>query len=101
MAVDAAEAKVVDAVEKRMFIDEKWADATAGGRSRSWTLRPGGCCARWRMRFGTEAKVIAAANDTEYGLVGYVYTNDLRRALRVAESIETGMGVPPTLTYVD
>jgi succinate-semialdehyde dehydrogenase/glutarate-semialdehyde dehydrogenase len=41
--------------------------------------------------FATEAEVVAAANDTEYGLVGYVFTNDLRRALRVAESIETGM----------
>ena len=35
--------------------------------------------------------MVAAANDTEYGLVAYVYTNDLRRALRVAEAIETGM----------
>ncbi|MEU4287685.1 aldehyde dehydrogenase family protein [Kribbella sp. NPDC026596] len=29
--------------------------------------------------------------DTEYGLVAYVFTNDLRRALRVAESIDNGM----------
>ena len=41
--------------------------------------------------FGTEAEAIAAANDTEYGLVAYVFTNDLRRALRVAEALETGM----------
>ncbi|GAA1561065.1 NAD-dependent succinate-semialdehyde dehydrogenase [Kribbella sancticallisti] len=41
--------------------------------------------------FGSEAEVIAAANDTEYGLVAYVFTNDLRRALRVAEAIDTGM----------
>ncbi|HLR97714.1 MAG TPA: NAD-dependent succinate-semialdehyde dehydrogenase [Jiangellaceae bacterium] len=41
--------------------------------------------------FGDESEVIAAANDTEYGLVSFVYTNDLRRALRVAETIETGM----------
>ncbi len=41
--------------------------------------------------FSSEAEVVAAANDTEYGLVAYVYTNDLRRALRVADSIETGM----------
>ncbi|TCO52026.1 succinate-semialdehyde dehydrogenase/glutarate-semialdehyde dehydrogenase [Kribbella antiqua] len=41
--------------------------------------------------FDTEDEVVAAANDTEYGLVAYVFTNDLRRALRVAESIETGM----------
>jgi succinate-semialdehyde dehydrogenase / glutarate-semialdehyde dehydrogenase len=41
--------------------------------------------------FGTEDEVVAAANDTPYGLVAYVYTNDLRRALRVGEAIETGM----------
>ena len=41
--------------------------------------------------FATEEEVVAAANDTPYGLVAYVYTNDLRRALRVGEAIETGM----------
>ncbi len=41
--------------------------------------------------FDTEDEVVAAANDTEYGLVAYVFTNDLRRALRVAEALETGM----------
>jgi succinate-semialdehyde dehydrogenase / glutarate-semialdehyde dehydrogenase len=41
--------------------------------------------------FDTEDEVIAAANDTEYGLVSYVFTNDLRRAIRVAEALETGM----------
>jgi succinate-semialdehyde dehydrogenase/glutarate-semialdehyde dehydrogenase len=41
--------------------------------------------------FSDEQQVVAMANDTEYGLVAYVYTNDLRRALRVAEKLETGM----------
>ena len=41
--------------------------------------------------FKDEAEVINAANDTEFGLVSYVFTNDLRRAVRVAEAIETGM----------
>ncbi len=41
--------------------------------------------------FSTEAEAIEAANDTEFGLVSFVFTNDLRRALRVAEAIETGM----------
>ncbi|HET8602231.1 MAG TPA: NAD-dependent succinate-semialdehyde dehydrogenase, partial [Segeticoccus sp.] len=41
--------------------------------------------------FTDEDEVIKAANDTEYGLVAYVFTNDLRRALRVAERIESGM----------
>ena len=41
--------------------------------------------------FGSEEEAIAAANDTEYGLVAYVYTRDLQRAFRVAEALETGM----------
>jgi succinate-semialdehyde dehydrogenase/glutarate-semialdehyde dehydrogenase len=41
--------------------------------------------------FGSDDEAVAAANDTEYGLVAYVYTADLRRALRVCEALETGM----------
>ena len=41
--------------------------------------------------FADEDEAIAAANDTEYGLVAYVYTRDLKRALRVVEKLETGM----------
>jgi succinate-semialdehyde dehydrogenase / glutarate-semialdehyde dehydrogenase len=41
--------------------------------------------------FTDEDEAIAAANDTEYGLVAYVYTNNLKRALRVVERLETGM----------
>ena len=41
--------------------------------------------------FATEDEVVAAANDTPYGLGASVFTNDLRRALRVGEAIETGM----------
>jgi succinate-semialdehyde dehydrogenase/glutarate-semialdehyde dehydrogenase len=41
--------------------------------------------------FQSEDDAIAAANNTEYGLVAYVYTSDLRRALRVIEKLETGM----------
>jgi succinate-semialdehyde dehydrogenase/glutarate-semialdehyde dehydrogenase len=41
--------------------------------------------------FSTDEQALAAANRTEYGLVAYVYTRDLERALRVAEGIETGM----------
>ena len=41
--------------------------------------------------FADEDEAIAAANDTQYGLVSYVYTRDLRRALRVVEKLETGM----------
>jgi succinate-semialdehyde dehydrogenase/glutarate-semialdehyde dehydrogenase len=41
--------------------------------------------------FDDEAAAIAAANDTEYGLVAYVFTRDIKRALRVSEALETGM----------
>jgi succinate-semialdehyde dehydrogenase / glutarate-semialdehyde dehydrogenase len=41
--------------------------------------------------FDDEDEAIAAANDTEYGLVAYLYTSDLKRALRVSEKLETGM----------
>lgn len=41
--------------------------------------------------FDTEEEAIRLANDTEYGLVAYVYTRDLARGLRVCERIEAGM----------
>jgi succinate-semialdehyde dehydrogenase / glutarate-semialdehyde dehydrogenase len=41
--------------------------------------------------FTDEADAVAKANGTEYGLVGYVYTNDQRRVIRVAEAMEFGM----------
>jgi succinate-semialdehyde dehydrogenase/glutarate-semialdehyde dehydrogenase len=41
--------------------------------------------------FATEAEAITRANDTEYGLVAYVFTRDLSRTLRVSEALEFGM----------
>jgi succinate-semialdehyde dehydrogenase/glutarate-semialdehyde dehydrogenase len=41
--------------------------------------------------FSSEEEAIKWANDTEYGLVAYVYTRDLGRAFRVIEGLETGM----------
>jgi succinate-semialdehyde dehydrogenase/glutarate-semialdehyde dehydrogenase len=43
------------------------------------------------VAFETEEEAIALSNDTEYGLVAYVYTRDLARGLRVSEQIEAGM----------
>ncbi|HVY86840.1 MAG TPA: NAD-dependent succinate-semialdehyde dehydrogenase [Caulobacterales bacterium] len=43
------------------------------------------------MVFDSEEEAIARANDTEYGLVSYVFTSELSRALRVAEKLEAGM----------
>ncbi|HEV3070005.1 MAG TPA: NAD-dependent succinate-semialdehyde dehydrogenase [Solirubrobacteraceae bacterium] len=41
--------------------------------------------------FTTEEQALQAANRTEYGLVAYLYTRDLERAMRMSEGIETGM----------
>ena len=41
--------------------------------------------------FRDESDAIARANATEYGLVGYLFTKDLARAIRVAEALEFGM----------
>lgn len=43
------------------------------------------------VSFDTEEEAIAGANDTEFGLVSYVYTSDLARGLRVAEQLDAGM----------
>jgi 5-carboxymethyl-2-hydroxymuconic-semialdehyde dehydrogenase len=42
-------------------------------------------------RFETEAEAIELANATEYGLAAYVWTNDVTRAHRVAQAIDTGL----------
>ena len=41
--------------------------------------------------FDTDEEALAMANDTEYGLISYVYSQDLKRAIRFAEGIEAGM----------
>ena len=43
------------------------------------------------VTFGSDDEAVAMANATEFGLVAYVYTRDLERALRVVERLETGM----------
>jgi succinate-semialdehyde dehydrogenase/glutarate-semialdehyde dehydrogenase len=43
------------------------------------------------VAFDSEEEAIKLANDTEYGLVAYVFTRDLARGLRVSERIESGM----------
>ncbi len=44
------------------------------------------------VTFDTEEEAITLANDTEYGLVAYVYTSDLSRGLRVSQALELGHG---------
>ena len=41
--------------------------------------------------FTTEEEAIEMANDTEYGLISYIYTGDFARGLRVSEKMESGM----------
>ncbi|MGI4779435.1 MAG: NAD-dependent succinate-semialdehyde dehydrogenase [Janthinobacterium lividum] len=42
-------------------------------------------------RFETEAEVVAAANDTPFGLAAYFYSNDVRRIARVTDALEAGI----------
>ncbi len=41
--------------------------------------------------FKSEEEVVKRANDTEYGLVAYLYTKDLSRGMRVSEKLDFGM----------
>ncbi|SET59961.1 5-carboxymethyl-2-hydroxymuconate semialdehyde dehydrogenase [Oceanobacillus limi] len=43
------------------------------------------------IEFETEEEVIDMANDVDYGLAGYVWTNDMKRGHRVAQAVESGM----------
>ncbi|MBP6187304.1 MAG: aldehyde dehydrogenase family protein, partial [Rhodoluna sp.] len=42
-------------------------------------------------RFKTEEEAVRLANDTEFGLVSYAFTQDLKRGLRLVETLDTGM----------
>jgi len=41
--------------------------------------------------FATDDEAVSAANDSEYGLVAYVFTRDIKRSLRVVEALDVGM----------
>ena len=43
------------------------------------------------IAFDTEDEAVRSANDTEYGLVSYVFTQNLNRGLRVVDRLEAGM----------
>ncbi len=43
------------------------------------------------ISFSTEEEALQIANDTDYGLTGYVWTNDLTRALRFTDRLDAGM----------
>jgi hypothetical protein len=77
------------ALRDRLFLraDRARGRARRRGVSRRGDLRAGGAAAVVQ----TEDDAIARANDTEYGLVAYVYTRDLARGLKVTEKLEFGM----------
>jgi succinate-semialdehyde dehydrogenase / glutarate-semialdehyde dehydrogenase len=41
--------------------------------------------------FDTDAEAIELANSTDFGLISYVYSEDLKRAIRISEALESGM----------
>jgi succinate-semialdehyde dehydrogenase / glutarate-semialdehyde dehydrogenase len=102
-AVDKVQALVTDAVEAGATV------VTGGSRPRRegcyyeptvlTGVRPGSAILREEIfgpvapivTFTTEDEAVALANDTEYGLVAYVYTGDLARGLRISERIDSGM----------
>jgi acyl-CoA reductase-like NAD-dependent aldehyde dehydrogenase len=58
------------------------------------------------LRFDSEAQAVSLANDTRYGLAGYLHTNDLRRAHRVAAALTAGnvwingyTGIPASVPF--
>ncbi|REC94141.1 succinate semialdehyde dehydrogenase [Kushneria indalinina DSM 14324] len=102
-AVKAAHAIVEDAVNQgarlvagnqsmapgaNFFMPTLLADITPGMRVfREETFSPvAGVCA-----FDDDEAVVAAANDTEYGLAAYVYSNDVKRIWKMMRGLEYGM----------
>jgi succinate-semialdehyde dehydrogenase/glutarate-semialdehyde dehydrogenase len=106
-AIDKMEAQVSDAVSKGAVATTGGGRLSGGGMDGGFFFAPtvltGVTPAMriWReetfgpigavCRFEDEAEVIAAANDTRYGLAAYIYTRDVSRALRVAEALKVGM----------
>ena len=107
--IDATQREKVDELVRDAL--GKGAQAVVGGtraRRRRLLLRADGAGGRRRrtrgcskeeifgpvapvIGFDDEEAAVAAANDTEFGLVAYVYTSDVKRAFRVIEGLETGM----------
>ena len=52
------------------------------------------------VKFSSEDEAIRLANDTKYGLGGYIFTTNKERALRIAKRVKTGMVAVNNSTYV-
>ena len=94
---------VEDAVAKGATVQcggdsRRAAPGTSSSRPCSATSAPTRACSRRRSSgrsprstsFSTDEEAIAAANDTEYGLVAYMFTRDINRALKVARRSRPG-----------
>jgi succinate-semialdehyde dehydrogenase/glutarate-semialdehyde dehydrogenase len=96
MAVGAAvDQDFIEQVPQGLYVGGAWREAT-GGRTlavedpRVLGEEIFGPVAPVRT-FAAEDEAVAAANDTEYGLVAYIFTRDVDRAFRVGARLETGM----------
>ncbi len=102
-AVDKADALVQDAVRRGATLLTGGARVEGAGSFYQPTVLSGVAAGSDILReeifgpvvtiipFGDEADAVAKANDTEYGLVSYVFTRDLARGQRLIESMQTGM----------
>ncbi len=102
-AVEKVESHIADAVEKGAKVLLGGKRHALGGQFFEPTILTGVTSAMRVAReetfgplaplfsFETEEEVVAAANDTEYGLAAYFYTENARRAWRVAEALEYGL----------
>ena len=102
-AVDKAVSLVEDAVERGAKVTTGGSRIDGPGTFFEATVltgvRPGSSLLREEIfgpvlaivPFDTEDEAVRLANDTEYGLVSYVYTQDLARGQRMIERLETGM----------
>ncbi|MET4583609.1 succinate-semialdehyde dehydrogenase/glutarate-semialdehyde dehydrogenase [Conyzicola nivalis] len=102
-AVDKADALVQDAIARGATLLTGGSRVDGGGSFYQPTVLsgivPGSDILREEIfgpvvtivSFTDEAEAVALANDTEYGLVSYVFTRDLARGQRLIESLATGM----------
>ena len=121
MIDSAREAKVVGAVPTGLVLGDQWRPAASGAACRATAIVVGGKPLErdgsfypptvltnvpedGQMRheeifgpvatvvaFETEAEATTTGHDTEYGLVSYLFTRDLDRALRICDRFETGL----------
>ena len=94
--VEDAVGKGAEAVCRRLEASTAPATSTsrpcspASATTRACSRRRSSARSRRSPTFSDEDEAVAAANDTEFGLVSYLFTSDLKRALRVCEGSRPG-----------